>query len=66
MAKNPYTPKTREEFEAYARAMDAANEGVVKAAGERKGVFPKMPEKTAKAPAKKPGTKAAAKKTGKK
>lgn len=60
MAKNPYTPKTREEFEAYARAMDAANDDVVKSAGERKGgIFPKMPAKsgakksTAKAPAKK-------------
>ena len=60
MAKNPYTPKTREEFEAYARAMDAANEGVVKSAGERKGVFPKTPA------AKKPAAKAPAKKTGKK
>ena len=63
MAKNPYTPKTREEFEAYARAMDAANEGVVKSAGERKGVFPKAPAKTG---AKKPAAKAPAKKTGKK
>lgn len=60
MAKNPYTPKTREEFEAYARAMDAANEGVVKTAGERKGVSPKMPA------AKKSGAKAPAKKSGKK
>lgn len=51
MAKNPYTPKTREEFEAYARAMDEANANVTK---------------PTKAPAKKSGAKAVAKKTGKK
>lgn len=32
MNSNPYTPKTREEFEAYCRAMDEANEAIVKAA----------------------------------
>ena len=35
MSQNPYTPKTREEFEAYCRAMDEANEAVVKSAAER-------------------------------
>lgn len=32
---NPYTPKTREEFEAYCRAMDEANEAVILRAMER-------------------------------
>lgn len=32
---NPYTPKTREEFEAYCRAMDEANEAVIHSAMER-------------------------------
>ena len=32
---NPYTPKTREEFEAYCRAMDEANEAVLLSAMER-------------------------------
>ena len=35
MNPNPYTPKTREEFEAYCRAMDKANEAVVKSAAGR-------------------------------
>lgn len=63
MAKNPYTPKTREEFEAYARAMDAANGVVVESAGKSKGLFPKAPAKTG---AKKSTAKAPAKKSGKK
>lgn len=63
MAKNPYTPKSREEFEAYARAMDEANGAVVDGAGKSKGLFPKAPAKTG---AKKPAAKAPAKKTGKK
>ena len=48
MAKNPYTPKTREEFEAYARAMDDANDRVVKSATARggKGTPVKTPERT--------------------
>lgn len=61
--KNPYTPKSREEFEAYARAMDEANGAVAKNTGESKGLFPKAPAKTG---AKKPAAKAPAKKTGKK
>lgn len=32
---NPYTPKTREEFEAYCRAMDEANEAVIRSATAR-------------------------------
>jgi len=35
MSQNPYTPKTREEFEAYCRAMDEANEAVIRSAMER-------------------------------
>lgn len=35
MSRNPYTPKTREEFEAYCRAMDEANEAVIRSATER-------------------------------
>ena len=35
MSRNPYTPKTREEFEAYCRAMDEANEAVIRSAMER-------------------------------
>lgn len=63
MAKNPYTPKTREEFEAYARAMDEANGVVVEGAGKSKGLSPKAPAKTG---AKKSAAKAPAKKSGKK
>lgn len=59
MAKNPYTPKTREEFEAYARAMDEANGVVVESAGKSKGLFPKASTKTG-------AKKSTAKKTGKK
>lgn len=32
---NPYTPKTREEFEAYCRAVDEANEAVIHSAMQR-------------------------------
>lgn len=32
---NPYTPKTKAEFEAYCRAMDEANEAVIRNAMER-------------------------------
>lgn len=35
MNPNPYTPKTREEFEAYCRAMDEANDLVIKSAMDR-------------------------------
>lgn len=35
MSQNPYTPKTREEFEAYCRAMDEANEAVIRSATVR-------------------------------
>lgn len=35
MSNNPYTPQTREEFEAYARAMDEANEAVILSAMKR-------------------------------
>lgn len=35
MSRNPYTPKTREEFEAYCRAMDDANKAVIRSATER-------------------------------
>ena len=38
MSRNPYTPKTREEFEAYCRAMDEANEAVIRRAMEREQV----------------------------
>lgn len=61
MSAKKYNPKTRAEFDAYARAMDAANEDVVKGAkgrDEKNG-----PGKT---PAKKPAAKTPAKKTGKK
>lgn len=61
--KNPYTPKTREEFEAYARAMDEANSMVIENVGKSKGISPKDPAKTG---AKKSATKAPAKKGCKK
>ena len=35
MSRNPYTPKTKAEFEAYCRAMDEANEAVIRSAMER-------------------------------
>lgn len=35
MSDNPYTPKTREEFEAYCRAMDEANEAIINSATEQ-------------------------------
>ena len=57
MSAKKYNPKTRAEFDAYARAMDAANEDVVKGAKGRD-------EKNA--PGKKPAAKTPAKKTGKK
>lgn len=61
MNAKKYNPKSPAEFEAYARAMDAANNEVVKGAKGRD-------EKNApgKTPAKKPAAKTLAKKTGKK
>lgn len=35
MSDNPNTPKTREEFEAYCRAMDEANEAIINSATEQ-------------------------------
>lgn len=57
MSAKKYNPKTRAEFDAYARAMDAANEDVIK--GAKKSGPGKMS-------AKKPAAKSPAKKTDKK
>lgn len=61
MSAKKYNPKNREEFEAYARAMDAANDEVVK--GAKSGSKKTGKETEIKKPAAKKPT---PKKTGKK